>query len=126
MEPITKNEYRAKLCHISVSNAARDHGLGSALGYLALRDMITRGAREVRVTTGEETFRNHAHFFRALSFQEIDWKVHRYRRGVSEIIWRLQVDHNSPCIRKIISPPIRHRIEVFGAPTRIIPVINVE
>lgn len=89
---ITKNGVRAKLCHISVSPSARDHGIGSALINNALLDMAYRGAREIRVTTSEEVFYSHGHFFRAAGFTAIDWKVHKYRRNASEILWKMDVD----------------------------------
>ena len=88
---ITKNGHRAKLCHISVSPNARDLGVGSALMSIALCDMVHRGAQEIRVTTSEEVFRDHAPFFRAAGFKVIDWQVHRYRRDVSELLWKLEV-----------------------------------
>ncbi|MGE0827263.1 MAG: GNAT family N-acetyltransferase [Candidatus Binatia bacterium] len=89
---ITKNGDRAKLCHISVSPTARDQGLGRTLMQLALWGMVYRGAQEIRVTTGEEVFREHGAFFRAAGFEVIDWQVHRYRHGVSELLWRLKVE----------------------------------
>lgn len=89
---ITKNGHQAKLCHISVSSDARTRGLGSTLMQTALSDMVRCGAREIRVTTGEEVFGNHGPFFLAAGFEVIDWQVNRYRRGVSELVWKLEVD----------------------------------
>lgn len=89
---ITKNDRRAKLCHISVSAKARGHGFGQSLMQLAVRDMVDRGAREIRVTTDEQVFGNHASFFLAAGFKVIDWEVNRYRRGTSELLWKLDVD----------------------------------
>ena len=88
---IAKNGYRAKLCHISVSPAARGQGLGRTLMSAAMRDMVNSGAREIRVTTGEEVFRDHAAFFQSVGFEVIDWHAHRYRRGDSELLWKLDV-----------------------------------
>jgi len=112
---ITKNGHRAKLCHISVSPAARDCGLGSTLAHSALCDMVRHGAREIRVTTSEEVFRGHKLFFRAIGFRPIDHQVNRYRRNVSEILWKLDVDpvRWRHCKRCSVVP--QHSIEVFGA-----------
>ncbi len=88
---ITKNGYRAKLCHISVSYAARGQGIGSFLVKSALREMINAGAKEIRVTTSEEVYYGHAAFFKNLGFKAVDWQVHRYRRNISEILWRLEM-----------------------------------
>ena len=87
---ITKNGNKAKLCHISVSEEARDRGIGLSLMNLALCDMIRCGSQEIHVTTSEEVFRNHASFFHAVGFREIDWQVGRYRRGVSELLWNFE------------------------------------
>ncbi len=92
---ITKTGRRAKLCHISVCPSARDRGVGSSLVRLALRDLVLSGANEIRVTTGEEVFREHASFFRSFGFEAIDWHVNRYRRGVSELLWSMKVDRHS-------------------------------
>ena len=86
---ITKNGHAAKLCHISVSPAARDRGLGRELMRIALRDMSAGGAKTIRVTTSEEVLRTHGDFFRTAGFRPMDWQVHRYRRGVSEVCWQL-------------------------------------
>ena len=59
---------------------------------LALYDMLHCGAREIRVTTGEDVYRNHALFFLAAGFKVIDWQVNRYRRGVSELLLKFEVD----------------------------------
>lgn len=96
---ITKNGYRAKLCHISVANAARDRRIGSILARLALRDMIKNGAGEIRVSTGEEVYREHASFFQSLGFREVDWQVNRYRRNVAEILWRLKPGSDLFCFK---------------------------
>jgi len=112
---ITKSGHRAKLCHISVSEAARDRGLGSTLAYLALCDMAHHGAREIRVTTSEEVFHSHGPFFRALGFNVIDSQVNRYRRHVSELLWKLEVDPIAWHFRNCVSHIPQHRIEVFGA-----------
>jgi len=88
---ISKNGYRAKLCHISVSYAARGQGIGSFLVKSALHEMIKAGAREIRVTTGEEVYRGHAAFFKTMGFKAVNWQVHRYRRNISEILWSLEI-----------------------------------
>ncbi|MBI4470503.1 MAG: GNAT family N-acetyltransferase [Acidobacteria bacterium] len=88
---ITKNGERAKLCHISVSPSARDRGLGLTLMQSAIQEMVCSGAREIRVTTGEEIFCEHSSFFFGVGFRPIDWQVHRYRRGSSEILWKLDI-----------------------------------
>lgn len=88
---ITKNGRRAKLCHISVSPKVRNRGLGRTLMQAALYDMACSGAQEIRVTTGEEVYRQHAPFFLGFGFEVMDWQVHRYRRGTSEILWNLEV-----------------------------------
>src|SRR5262249_15413020 len=88
---ITKKGSSAKLCHISVSPSVRDRGVGRSLMQLALADIAPSGARTMRVTTSEEVFRNHGAFFRAAGFKAIDWQIHRYRRGVSEIVWQIDV-----------------------------------
>ena len=49
-------------------------------------------AQEIRVTTSEEVFRTHGSFFRSAGFKELDWEVHRYRRDVSEIVWKMDID----------------------------------
>jgi hypothetical protein len=90
---ITKNGPRAKLCHISVSQTARERGVGWALMQLAVRGMIQSGAKEILVTTSEDVFRSHGSFFGAVGFEVFDWQPHRYRYGTSELIWRM--DHNS-------------------------------
>ncbi len=108
---ITKNGYKAKLCHISVSPAARDQGVGRTLMGLALCDMVRRGAREIRVTTGEEVFRDHAPFFCTAGFKVIDWQVHRYRRDVSELLWKLEVDSSLWHFREGTSRAVQHHIE---------------
>ena len=112
---VTKIGARAKLCHISVINSARAGGVGTALASLALRDMVRHGAREIRVTTGERVFREHGVFFQSLGFEVVDWQVHRYRRGVSELLWRQDVGHDW-------SAPLTQRprnaiqgVEIFGA-----------
>jgi len=92
---ITKNGLNAKLCHISVSSAARDRGIGGTLMRLALEDMKRKGAREIHVTTGEEILRKHGDFFRFSGFSLIDWHLNRYRRGISELIWTLTVESES-------------------------------
>ena len=89
---ITKNGRSAKLCHISVCPGVRNHGIGQTLIQLALGDMVRHGAREIRVTTSEEVFRDHASFFRTAGFKMIDWQVHRYRHNVSELFWKMEVD----------------------------------
>jgi len=89
---ITKNGYNAKLCHISVLPTARNRGLGNTLMHQALSYMIRNGARSIVVTTGEEVFYAHKPFFHAAGFRAIDWQLHRYRQGVSEIIWKLDVE----------------------------------
>lgn len=115
---ITKNGCRAKLCHISVSPLARDIGIGSTIAYMALSDMVNHGAKEIKVTTGEDVYRYHAHFFRAFGFRTVDWKVHKYRHGVSEILWKLEVNPESPHIKNIVSHPLQHCIEIFGSPAK--------
>lgn len=99
---ITRNGPSAKLCHISVSPAARDRGLGGALMQRALHDMRSNGAHLIRVTTSEEVLRNHGAFFRAAGFEAVDWRVHRYRRGRSEILWQMgasrSVDNSAPLV----------------------------
>lgn len=117
---ITKNGHKAKLCHISVSPGARDHGLGSTLAHLALYDMIHRGAREIRVTTSEEVFHSHGPFFRAIGFSVIDWQVHRYRHNLSELLWKLDVDPIMWHSRKCLSPVPQQGIEVVGAASTLI------
>lgn len=96
---ITKKGPRSKLCHISVSSTARRRGLGNMLMHQALSDMIYQGAREIYVTTSEKVYYDHAPFFLNAGFEVIDWQLHRYQRGVSEIIWRLDVNPEleSPC-----------------------------
>lgn len=94
---ITKNGPSGKLCHISVSPAVRDRGLGRTLMSLALSDMARRGAREIHVTTGEEVFRDHAEFFRASGFSLVDWQLNRYRKGTSELIWKMTADSEPMC-----------------------------
>lgn len=89
---ITKNGHKAKLCHISVSPTVRDRGAGRSLMRLAVHNMVDRGAREIRVTTDEQVFRDHGSFFCAGGFEVIDWQVNRYRRGASELLWKLDVD----------------------------------
>ena len=117
---ITKNGQRAKLCHISVSPAARDRGIGSTLACLALSDMVHHGAQEIRVTTSEEVFRSHGPFFRAIGFNVIGWQVNRYRRNVSELLWKLEVDPIMWRSRKCLSPVPEHGIKVFGAGSTLI------
>ncbi len=112
---ITKNGHSGKLCHISVSPAVRNRGLGWSLVQLALRDMILRGAREIWLTTGEEVYRRHAPFFSAAGFKVVDWQARRYRRDVSEVVWRLDVDTELfdlgetalRCPRSVLPPRIR-------------------
>src|SRR5215211_3678384 len=89
---VTKNGHRAKLCHISVSPKVRHRGAGQSLMRLAMHDMVDRGAQEIRVTTDEQIFRDHGSFFCAGGFEVIDWQVNRYRRGASELLWKLDVD----------------------------------
>jgi ribosomal protein S18 acetylase RimI-like enzyme len=84
---ITKNGSHAKLCHISVLPTARGRGLGRTLMSLALKDMERRGATEIHVTTGEEVFGEHADYFRGFGFSLYDWRLNRYRKGTSELIW---------------------------------------
>ena len=94
---ITRNGCNAKLCHISVLPTERNRGLGNALIHQALSDMVRKGARSIVVTSGEEVFYAHKPFFLAAGFRVIDWQLHRYRRGVSEIIWRLEIGTESEC-----------------------------
>ncbi len=54
--------------------------------------MVRSGAREIRVTTNEEVFKNHASFFEDGGFKVIDWQVNRYQPGTSELLWKLRVD----------------------------------
>jgi hypothetical protein len=56
--------------------------------------MVDKGACEIRVTTDEQVFRDHGSFFCASGFEVIDWQVNRYRRGASELLWKLDVDPN--------------------------------
>jgi ribosomal protein S18 acetylase RimI-like enzyme len=121
---ITKNGHRAKLCHISVSPAARDCGLGWTLAGLALSDMVHYGAQEIRVTTSEEVFYRHASFFRAIGFSVVDWQVHRYRHDVSELVWKLEVEPAMWRSKKCLSPALEHGIVVFGvgSPLRRLPL----
>lgn len=98
---ITKNVEKAKLCHISVSSSARKFGIGKALMRLAISNVKRFGAKEIRVTTSEEVFRNHRMFFHNAGFKEIDWKVHRYRQGISEIIWKMDLKANLNMSKKI-------------------------
>lgn len=88
---ITKNGPHAKLCHISVLPAVRGRGLGGSLMWLALKDMERRGATEIHVTTGEEVFGKHAEYFRGFGFSLVDWRLNRYRKGTSELIWKKTV-----------------------------------
>jgi|GEM_PF-5551387 len=92
---ITKNGVKSKLCHISVSPTSRDSGLGSTLMNLAVSDMVRNGAQEIHVTTDEEVFRNHAEFFRASGFKLIDWQLNRYRKGASELVWKIMVSNEA-------------------------------
>lgn len=92
---ITKNGINSKLCHISVSPFARDRGLGSTLMSLALSDMVDNGAQAIHVTTDEEVFRNYGNFFRRSGFALLDWQLNRYRRGNSELIWKIKVEINA-------------------------------
>lgn len=96
---ITKNGPRAKLCHISVSRAARERGVGRALMQLAVRGMKQGGAKEILVTTSEDVFRSHGNFFGAAGFEVFDWQPHRYRYGTSELIWRMDLN-SSKCHQK--------------------------
>jgi hypothetical protein len=122
---ITKNGPKAKLCHISVSPVARDRGIGRTLMSLALCDMVYHGAQEIRVTTSEEVFREHAPFFRAAGFEVIDWQVHRYRRGISEIIWKLEINPSLCHFIKSTSGYSQHNMEndsaslLLGRPTNV-------
>ncbi len=92
---VTKNGYKAKLCHISVSPKVRKRGVGQSMMRLAVHDMADRGAREIRVTTDEQVFRDHGSFFLVGGFEVIDWQVNRYRRGTSELLWRMKVNSDS-------------------------------
>ncbi len=119
---ITKNKQRAKLCHISVSTGARNRGIGSTLAQLALCDIVRNGAHEIRLTTSEEVFRGHASFFGILGFRVIDWQVNRYRRGVSELLWNLKVDPDSPEFEKNLPAIPHYRIDVFGVALETLPL----
>lgn len=88
---ITKNGPNAKLCHISVSPAARDQGIGRKLIRSALDHMVSNCASRIRVTTSETVFRKHSPFFYAAGFAPLDWQVNRYLRGKSEVIWELNL-----------------------------------
>jgi GNAT superfamily N-acetyltransferase len=89
---ITKNGLRAKLCHISVAPHSRNRGIGRALMRLAVSEMHRHGAKEIRVTTSEEVFRQYGCFFSRAGFYVVDWQVNRYRKNSSELLWKRDLE----------------------------------
>lgn len=84
---ITRNGLRAKLCHISITETERAHGLGRLLLHAAAEELVAQGARRVHVTTGEEVAELHAQFFQRYGFSVVDEQRNRYRTGRSELVW---------------------------------------
>lgn len=123
---ITKNGDSAKLCHISVSPHARGSGLGANLAFLALRDMARCGAREIRVTTSEETYRSHGTFFYSFGFRVVDWQVHRYRRNASELLWKLDGDTMKGLSKKGASSFPEHKLDTQKALNHDTPAAAIE
>lgn len=108
---IAKHGLHAKLCHISVSPSARDRGLGRVLMRSAIDEMRLRGARAIHVTTGEEVLREHGAFFAGSGFRTVDWQPGRYRRGASEVLWRMDVN-------LYMGGPLAARAKSLWSPTR--------
>jgi len=85
---ITRNGERAKLCHISISQSVRFHGLGQLLLHAASRELVAHGSHSVHVTTGEEVAGVHAEFFSRHGFKLTEEHKNRYRHGHSELVWK--------------------------------------
>lgn len=86
---ITRNGEQAKLCHFSIAEEARGTGVGRKLLQEATEAMISGGARNIRLTMGEEVASNYKDFFIHYGFEEDGHEASRYRRGVDELIWRV-------------------------------------
>jgi hypothetical protein len=84
---ITKNTLRAKLCHISIAEPARGDGRAWMLVQYAARDMLSRGARSVHVTTSEEVAERYGAFFSRCGFSKDTYQNGRYRPGAAEWEW---------------------------------------
>jgi N-acetylglutamate synthase-like GNAT family acetyltransferase len=84
---ITKNEEHVKLCHFSIYEDTRLHGVGRELMWIAMSSMVMTGARTVHVTTCEETAETFGGFFKNCGFSVVSWTRGRYRPGVDEYRW---------------------------------------
>lgn len=84
---ITKNAELAKLCHISVSPAVREDGIGASLMCAAILELLAAGARRAHVTTSEEVAVEYGAFFASFGFSGHSAQKSRYRRGVDELEW---------------------------------------
>jgi len=86
---ITKNGARSKLCHFSVAEEARGSGVGETLLRRAVEAMTSGGARDIHLTIGEEAASQYKGFFTRYGFEEKGHAGSRYRRGVDELVWRV-------------------------------------
>jgi hypothetical protein len=84
---ITKNTFRAKLCHISIAEPARGDGRAWILVQRATQEMLSRGARRVHVTTSEEVAQKYGAFFSRCGFAKETYRNDRYRPGAAEWDW---------------------------------------
>lgn len=93
---IVKNGRRAKLCHFSIAEAARDKGIARELLRAAFDAAVVAGAYTLHVTTSEETAEVYGDFFQGCGFVQESWSLGRYRPGVDEIRWSATCDALRP------------------------------
>jgi hypothetical protein len=104
---ITKNGLDAKLCHISISDRAREDGRGLSLMRAAALEMLNNGARRIHVTTSEEVAAEFGPFFERCGFSHVSARAGRYRRGADELEW----ESSRELLSARLFPRVRHPLD---------------
>jgi len=86
---IVKYGVSSKLCHLSVTPPNQSNGMGYMLAKKAINDLWNHGAQEIVLTMNEEILKNISHFYSILGFNIVDYEVGLYKKGSSEVIWKL-------------------------------------